>query len=81
LRPQNVHFYAAPATKLPSEVKKLPSEVKKLPSEVKKLPSEVMNATLAANKEDQATGSRLKYGGNPDYLQARLRRDAESVAV
>jgi hypothetical protein len=31
-------------------------------------------------REDQATGSRLKYGGNPDYLQARLRRDAPEVA-
>jgi hypothetical protein len=31
--------------------------------------------------EDQATGSRLKYGGNPAYLEARLRRDAPEVAV
>jgi len=34
----------------------------------------------AQAKEDQATGGRLKYGGNPDYLQARLRRDAPEVA-
>lgn len=34
----------------------------------------------AQAREDQPTGSRLKYGGNPDYLQARLRRDAPEVA-
>ena len=31
-------------------------------------------------KEDQPTGSRLKYGGNPDYLEARLRRDHPEIA-
>jgi len=34
----------------------------------------------AKAKEDQATAGRLKYGGNPDYLQARLRRDAPELA-
>ena len=34
----------------------------------------------AKAKEDQATAGRLKYGGNPDYLQARLRRDAPVLA-
>ena len=31
--------------------------------------------------QDQGTGSTLKRGGNPAYLQARLRRDAPEVAV
>jgi len=30
--------------------------------------------------QDQGTGSTLKRGGNPGYLQARLRRDAPEVA-
>ena len=34
----------------------------------------------AKAKEGQATAGRLKYGGNPDYLQARLRRDAPELA-
>lgn len=32
-------------------------------------------------QQDQGTGSTLKRGGNPDYLQARLRRDAPEVAA
>jgi len=31
--------------------------------------------------QDQGTGSTLKRGGNPAYLQARLRRDEPEVAV
>jgi hypothetical protein len=34
----------------------------------------------AKAKEDQGTCSTLKRGGNPDYLQARLRRDAPELA-
>jgi hypothetical protein len=34
----------------------------------------------AQAKEDQGTCSTLKRGGNPEYLQARLRRDAPELA-
>jgi len=34
----------------------------------------------AKAKEGQGIGSTLKRGGNPDYLEARLRRDAPEVA-
>lgn len=32
-------------------------------------------------REDQPTAGSLKYGGNPDYLKARLERDAPEIAA